>query len=331
MKATNMLRMLGAALIPWVVSAQTAPKPDCWPKFWYKGVVTNKDTMKYNPTNEFIFPSVFHAGAHLDNPLGEWYLYYAPHDNPGGVSLMYADNVEGPWTEYQSNPVIANKWSPHYDVPHTSSAHAIWNDEAGKVFVYFHGPNSATRWAETSDGINFTYGGVAVSTSMVGGNEKEASYARVFKHPNPSSGYKYAMFYMSNWTQPPRRIRLAESRDGRTWTVEPNYILSPGPEEEGNVSSADLWEWNGQKYIIYHASSGNSYARTIDDTLRNVGSMPILLHESSGKGDDVGRIAAPNLFVTDGWLYIFYESGDRLGATIAWGKASKETSNCGLQ
>jgi len=51
--------------------AEVAPPPADWPDFGYQGIITDKSKMKFNPTNEYIFPSVFHAGAHFDDPLGE--------------------------------------------------------------------------------------------------------------------------------------------------------------------------------------------------------------------------------------------------------------------
>ena len=157
---------------------------------------------------------------------------------------------------------------------------------------------------------------------MGGVNVTESSYARVFTHRNPASGYQYGMFYMGNEKDNKRRIRLAESVDGKVWIVDPAYVVSPGSEEQGNVSGGNLWEWNGQLYVIYHASSGKSYARTIDSTLRNVGSTPIMLHKASGIGDDIGRVASPEIVTKDGKTYLFYESGARLGASIAWAKAT---------
>lgn len=312
---------IGTLLIT-LAAAQTASPPDGWPAFTYQGVVTNKDELEYNPTDEFIFPSVFHAGEHLDEPLGEWYLYYAPHENPGGISLLYANDIEGTWTEYAGNPVISNEWEPHYSaVPHVSSPEAVWNEESGRLFVYFHGDNTITRWAETDDGVSFDYGGVAVENAMGGPNVTETSYARVFPHPDENSDYAYGMFYMGNERDNVRRIRLAESEDGKSWDVDTEYVVAPGPEEGQNVSGADLWEWEGQLYVVYHGSSGKSYARTVDRTLREVGAEPILLHEASGDGEDTGRVAAPEIVTYEGETYLFYESGDRLGATIAWAKA----------
>ena len=312
------LALSAAMALP--ASAETAPPPEDWPEFGYQGVITDKSEMIYNETNEYIFPSIFHAGEHFEDPLGEWYLYLAPHDAPAGVMLMYADSLEGPWTEYPSNPLISKTWEPYYDVSHVSSPDAIWNEQAGEMYLYFHGENSVTRWATSTDGVTFEYGGEAVTNDMASDITTETSYGRVFEHPDRDSQYEYGMFYMANETDNHRKIRLAESVDGQTWTVAPDFVVVPGEEEGANVSGGNLWEWNGQLYVIYHASSGKSYARTIDPTLREVGAEPILLHEASGIGDDVGRVAAPEIITHDGQTYLFYESGDRLGATIAWAK-----------
>jgi hypothetical protein len=319
--AARFLRLLASALVATLVCCETAPPPVGWPNFKYEGVVTDKAKMKYNPTNEFIFPSVFHASLYFDNPLAEWYLYYAPHDAPGGISLSYSNSLDGPWTEYANNPVIHNNWSPHYSVSHVSSPHAKWNEQTGKLFMYFHGENTVTRWSWSNDGIDFNYGGSAVTTAMSGSQVTETSYARVFTHTDPNSKYKYAMFFMGNEKDNRRRLRLAESVDGKTWVVDPTYLLDPGAEEQYQASGPNLWQWCGKSYLLYHGASGKSYARIIDKTLRNIGGTPIIFHQSSGSGNDTGRVASPfpvTWYGGESWF--FYESGDRLGATIAWAK-----------
>lgn len=314
-----------AASAPQASATSVAPPPEGWPTFGYQGVITDKSQMSYNPTDEFIFPTLFHAGEHLENPLGEWYLYTAPHDAPAGIILMYSDSLAGPWTEYtEKAPLISNVWEPHYKVSHTSSPDAIWNEEAGKMFLYFHGENSVTRYATSDDGITFEYGGSVVTNAMGGPNVTETSYARVFEHPDENSEYQYGMFYMGNERDNIRRVRLAESVDGVTWTVDPDYVVAPGAEEGANVSGGNLWERDGQLYVVYHGSSGKSYARTIDATLRQVGEVPIVLHQSTGIGVDVGRVAAPEIVTDDSGTYLFYESGDRLGATVAYAKEGAE-------
>lgn len=314
-----------AALITALAVPLSASAAEPLPDFAYAGEITVAEDLDYNPTGEFIFPSVFHAGAHLDDPLGEWYLYYAPHENPGGIALMYADSLDGPWTEYAANPVISNVWSPHYSVNHVSSPDAIWNTAEDALFLYFHGGNDATRYATSDDGVTFDYGGVAVDNAMGGASTTETSYARVFEHPDPDSSYEYGMFYMENTSANSRRIRVAESVDGRTWTVRPDPIVTPGSLDAGNVSAANLWEWDGQLYVIYHASSKKIFARTIDETLSTVGE-PELLYQSSGVGEDAGRTASPEVVTDGGTTYLFYERGDRLDATVAYATATTGTA-----
>ncbi|NCT91218.1 DUF1349 domain-containing protein [Cellulomonas sp. APG4] len=298
-------------------AAATADEPEL-PEFAFAGQVIDKDEMIYNPTDEFIFPSIFHAGAHLSDPLGEWYLYYAPHDSPGGISLMYADTLDGPWTEYAANPLISNEWPPHYTrVSHVSSPDAVWDEVTGQVLLYFHGENSTTRWASSADGVTFDDSGVAVTNADGGAGTTETSYARVFAHPDPDSPYRWGMFYMQNRTDDIRRIKVAESVDGKAWDVRPDPVVVPDSETGRNVSGGNLLTWEGQNFVVYHGSSGVSYAREIDPTLTETGPQRVL-HRSSGVGDDVGRVAAPEV-VSDGEeTYLFYESGDRLGATIAY-------------
>jgi hypothetical protein len=73
--------------------------------------------------------------------------------------------------------------------------------------------------------------------------------------------------------------------------------------------------------VTYHASSGKIFARTIDPTLTTVGA-PVLLHQSSGVGADVGRVASPEIITEGGTTYLFYEAGARLDATIAYATAA---------
>ncbi len=319
------LLLAAALLTPTLALPAGAVASEPLPDFAYAAELTVAEELEFNPTNEFIFPSVFHAGEHLADPLGEWYLYYAPHNDPGGIALMYADSLDGPWTEYAANPIIEAVWSPHYTANHVSSPDVIWNDQEQQMFLYFHGRNDTTRFATTTDGVTFAYGGVAVNTAMLGAASREASYGRVFTHPDPTSAFEYGMFFMENTTAGARRIRLAESVDGRAWTVRPIPIVTPSNGDGGNVSAANLWQWDGQWYVIYHNSEGRIMARTIDQTLTTVGA-PVVLHTSSGVAPDTGRVAAPEIVTEGDTTYLFYEGGGRLGATVMYATATTGTT-----
>ena len=279
------------------------------------------DTLPHNPGQEFIFPSVFHAGAHLEEPLGEWYVYYAPHDDPGGINLMYADSLDGPWTQYEGSPVISNQWGDIYDVPHVSSPDAVWNAAEQRMYLYFHGDNTVTRYATSADGVTFEYGGTAVTTELVdaaqpGRHATETSYARVFPNPDRSSRQRWAMLFMTNYDTNVRHINLAYSRDGQDWEVEPEPIVTPGPVEGTNVSAADLWQWKGQHYIVYGATVGTILARPVDRTLTEVGE-PEPLFVPDPAPPEAGRATSPQIVRADGTVHLFYEHGERSHTTVA--------------
>ena len=193
---------------------ESKPVPPALPAFHHRGVVLDYADLKYNPCNDIIVPSVVRTDE-LQKPLGRYYMYYAPHNAPGGICLAYADAPEGPWKEYEANPLIVRDWQPHYKVSHVSGPHAIWIEEEERLFVYYHGENDVTRYASTTDGIHFQYEGVAVTTKDFDAIS-EASYARIFRYPIPGKDNRYIMLVMGN-NRGTRRIYLAWSKDGRSW------------------------------------------------------------------------------------------------------------------
>ena len=299
--------------------AQAADPP--LPEFTYVGVVADAAELGDPEVKEVIFPTIFHAGAHLANPLGEWYMYYAPHNSPGGVFLKYADSLDGPWTKWSGGRVITNQWAGIYDVSHVSSPDAIWNPADNKMYMFFHGENHIERFATTTDGINFTYGGTAVETSMISSTSREVSYGRVFAHPNPSLGNKWAMFFMENTTEGIRRIRQAVSNNLRDWTIRTDFVMRPTALDGTDISAGNLVNFGGQNYIAYHGSNGKIMARTIDPSLTTVGA-PAILYDVNRGARFTPRVAAPEFTTNAGYTYLHYEVGDRLAAKIAFAKLS---------
>jgi len=55
--------------------------------------------------------------------------------------MAYADSPEGPWKEYEANPLIAREWAPHYKVSHVSGPHAIWIEEERRLLGVDPWPN----------------------------------------------------------------------------------------------------------------------------------------------------------------------------------------------
>lgn len=263
------------------------------PTFHHRGVALDYKDLKYNPCDDIIIPSVVRTDR-LQKLLGRYYMYYAPHNAPGGICLAYSDTPEGPWKEYEANPLITRQWAPHHKVSHVSGPHAIWIKGEKRLFLYYHGENDVTRFASTTDGIRFEYEGVAVTTKMFDAIT-EASYARVFRYTIPGKDNHYIMLLMGN-NRGTRRIYLAWSKDGRSWEARRTALLDP-PPGTGQVAQAWYFPWRGKHYLIYHghlASNmqiANLYANEIDPTFENPTYLGLFHGHTTASPDNVAQMS----------------------------------------
>jgi len=292
------------------------------PVFMPDRIALDYQSLKYNPCKDVIFPSILRTEGVLRNPLGKYYLYYSPHNAPGGICLAYSDSPEGPWTEYGENPILHSAWPPHYKVSHISGPSVVYNEERGKLFCYFHGENNTTRIASAVDGIHFDYEGVAVDTSMYQGLS-EASYARVFRYSVPGTEFRYVMMFMGN-NGGTRRIYLAFSKDGLKWEARKEPLLNP-PAGVGQVGSPWLFPWKGKLYVIYHGDlivpkgvgcTTNLYVTEVDSGLQQARFIGLFYDRTLLSADNM-RQSDPFLLEEDGKLYLFTAVGPRLNQKIA--------------
>ncbi|MBC9712688.1 hypothetical protein H9Y04_08880 [Streptomyces sp. TRM66268-LWL] len=310
----------GTALAFGALGARPAlAAPGGFPDYRYVRTLLTPSQLAYNPTGEIIFPCVRGVYDKLTSPLGRYYLYYAPHDAPGGICLAYADSIEGPYTEYAANPIVKNDWSPHYKVSHVSSPHVMWNADHRELWLYFHGENTTTRLARSKDGIHFTYDKTVLTTAMLPAGTTEASYARVFRHDLPSRGARYVMVFMRNDTTNHRDIGWGWSADGRDWQFAAEPLIDHADVGAVNVSGAHLLWRNGSTYVVYHtdkASGGNILITEVGNDFSRRNHLGVF-YDSSSAAPESGRAAAP-CFGTDGGVpYMIYEAGDRLAGSIA--------------
>lgn len=297
--------------------SQTAFAQSGIPNFSYQGVAVSPGDLSFNPTGEIIFPSVIKASDYFSNPLGEYYLYYAPHDAPGGISLAYSNSINGPWTEYSNNPLIPNNWQPFYNVSHVSSPHIIWNSSENKMFMYFHGENNTTRLATTTDGINFNYDSKVVGCSDLGWNSCQVSYARVYEHTIPSKGNKYLMLLMGQGdpegAPTGRKIYYGWSNNGRDWTFQQSALLSPQSNHAGNLAGPSLLKWNGCTCVAFHASSGNIFIADVGSNFDKEIHLGVLFDDPTG-----AKSGSPDFITVNNKLYMFYRQGPRLSGRIGY-------------
>ncbi|MCK2238601.1 MULTISPECIES: hypothetical protein [unclassified Crossiella] len=309
---------LGGAAAP----GSAAAAPGGFPDYRYLKLAFDKATLTYPPARrEVIFPCVRGTAGRIANPLGRFYLYYAPHDAPGGICLSYADSLEGPFREYGGNPLVRREWPPHYDfVTHVSSPHVLWNSRAKEMWLYFHGENTTTRLARSTDGITFRYDKIVLSTDMLPASTRETSYARVFEHSIPARGANYIMVFMINTTANRRSIGWGWSADGRNWSFDQQPLIRPEEVGRTNLSGPHVLFRNDSAYVVYHTDQGGMRITEVgkDFSRRNhLGAF----HTPLNTAPDNGRSAAPSFGSDGGREYMFYEAGDRLGGNIAIARA----------
>ena len=172
-------------------------------------------------------PSLIRVPDWVENPLGNYYLYFADHKGRY-IRLAYADELTGPWQVHAPGtlPIEESFFAPtpppitdeqlaeltaarsgvsglgspvshdlalEFTMPHIASPDVHVDHEREMIIMYYHGLEGPafqhTRVATSADGINF----LAQEENL------GRSYFRVFKH----NGMTYALampgqFYRSN-------------------------------------------------------------------------------------------------------------------------------------
>ncbi len=288
-------------------------------------VILAPDQLRYNPCGDIIFPTILDAQKALPRPLGRYYMYYAPHNSPGGICLAHAPSPAGPWTEYEGNPVIARDWPPHYHVGHVSSPHALFVPETGLLHMYYHGDNDTTRLATSRDGLAFEYAGTAIDSSRFP-NPQGAFYARVFEHPASSPRARYVML-LPGRTANEVGILSAVSPDARSWTLQPGTVIDVrGLADVSTLCSAYLFALQGRHFIAFHADWGHYaipggpvtdlWVVEVGRDLAPLGGPRVLLrHGDVGEGNR--RVSDPVVFVEGDAAWLLFTTGARLHQDIA--------------
>jgi hypothetical protein len=317
---------------------QAHDKMDRLPVFGQGEIVLAHSGLAYNPCDDLIFPSVITAQDYFRDPLGKYYMYYAPHNAPGGICLAHASSLHGPWIEYGKNPLIVNQWLPHHDAEHVSSPHAIFIPEESRLFLYYHGDNETTHYASSKDGVTFVYGGVAIDWNMLPGSDVTA-YARVFRHTMPSTGSRYVMlfaglkYFPGSWDlYESHGLYSAWSMDARQWHVEGKPIVSHlDIEDTAFVWSPFLFSWKAKLYVIFHKDLFDAtlpggmdtdlYCVEVDADLHPVGPLRLFCSRRVFGNENL-RISDPCLLIEDETLYLFAAIGPRLNQSIGLATAA---------
>jgi len=318
------------------------------------------------PSQEFIFPSIVDTKKNTVNgkfkngqtPIDRYYLFYSPHENPGGMYLSTAPTLDGPWTEYDgtqgmsAGTVIDYNWAvTQSDIikngaeNHISACQVVWNEVQDKYIMYFHGPNTTTHYATSDDLVNWTFGASILVSNQFSPLGAEASYAKAFKHEIPGLDNKYVIMLMNQENQI-RRIYWAHSKDGINWTPVTKPLVSPDlyykkvpgtdrkPNFDGggggaygnNASGPFLMVRDGRYFVICHDSADNLMVIEVGEAFdmevhwgEYMTAADVLLFRDGQLRPT--RPAAVDFIQDDnGKWYMFFEAGGRLDANIAYAK-----------
>lgn len=116
-------------------------------------------------------PSLIKVPDWIENPLGEYYIYFADHRGEY-IRMAYADSITGPWTVYSPGALqLEDSFFPTTCPPcslapgrtaplyaHIASPEVHVREDLQKIVMYFHGRGEGrqfTRHALSNDGINF--------------------------------------------------------------------------------------------------------------------------------------------------------------------------------
>ncbi len=195
----------------------------------------------------------------------------------------------------------------------------IWNAANRQFYLYFHGENTTTRMAWSTDGVHFTYHGRVLHTGVIPGTT-ETSYARVFEHSVTGLGNRFVMVFMGVTSRQPqdllglvgRRQELAVRPDAAglalARTVRPT-------SRRRTCSSATAPRTSSTTATAATCTSPRS--ATNFDREVHLG----VFHRAMAGAPDRGRAAAPSFGTDGGVQYMFYEAGPRLDGTIAVARA----------
>lgn len=109
-------------------------------------------------------PSLIKVPDWIENPLGQYYLYFADHRGTY-IRLAYADDLLGPWFMHESGTLRLNQthFSKTPPLPntyvHIASPDVHVREDRQEIVMYVHGQDTdgqVTRVSTSKDGLNFT-------------------------------------------------------------------------------------------------------------------------------------------------------------------------------
>jgi len=170
------------------------------------------------------FGGIVHTPNHFENPIDEWYFYWAGHDK-GGVWLSTAPSPRGPWTAHGRVFDISDLGE---DYGHVSSPYPAYNPIEDSVYLYYHKAhyiNGGDDWVQDThyaalsneEGTTVqSHHGEALAANANGRwDEEERSYLKILRTDDQYIGVYQGCDHECRTP----KIGFCESADGEEWTL----------------------------------------------------------------------------------------------------------------
>jgi len=270
-------------------------------------------------------PSVIRVPDWIENPLGQYYLYFAHHDGKF-IRLAYSDSVQGPWSIYEPGTLRLEE-SPAF-IGHIASPDLHIDRESQQIRMYYHGSreteNQKTALAVSKDGIHFT-----ASKTVIG-----SAYFRVFSH----DGHYYAID-AHGFLNRSKRHEIGWSK-GERELIAPIAINDPYGERDDVRIRHSAVLVRGDTLFIFYTRKADAPERILLSTVSLLGEwngwsasdpIEILRPEAEyegiqfpikpsqkGGGIKVQQVRDPGIFEdSDGKTYLFYSIAGEMGLAVA--------------
>lgn len=268
--------------------------------------------------NQAGFGGIIHARTILDQPIEEWYFYWAGHDG-GGIWLSTAPDLRGVWTTrgqlFVATDVGGGK--------HVSSPYPVMTPQ-GDLRLYFHRAlvkNGA--WCQETDLVRMdTTSGTTVESQPVtvlsapqddSWDGFERAYMQVVY--DSDKGLYRAVYQGRDKETTTPGLGYAESNDGREWMVRdrPMYYNSQVQDDskEAFIGGPHLLQIDGRWWVFYQdrARAGDGpegvYALPLDYRDSRVeDGVPVLTGEQSWTNGESVHVV--DHIWQSGTLHLFY-------------------------
>jgi len=259
-------------------------------------------------------PSLIKVPKWVENPLGQYYLYFAHHDGHF-IRLAYSDKLTGPWKIHTPGSLDI---SDTFFTGHVASPDVHIDEEQQRILMYFHGSNTrsgaggkqCTRLAISSDGISF-----ASRTENLGNPYFRVFQWNEFHYAIGMPGVLYrSKDGISNFEQgstlftPNMRHTALEKRGTTLWIFFTDVGDTP---ERIKAATMDLRvDWNA-----WHPS-GHIDVLKPEKSWEGVGEVSIPSSRGLVHGA-VNQLRDPAIFKEDDKSYILYSVAGENGIAIA--------------